>query len=163
MANRRYRPDLGYNNIASCVGDATAADFKAWLRVYDTLPNVDEILAGNGADIPWPGDTDVIWALATNLSSRLLGLHDYKSFEHGVLWLLTKASAEWKTRFTVELRELSEQNTGVNPNFRPFYYRAFTETEVGRREITELSLRTARLTAAVDSAGSSGGSGKKKK
>lgn len=163
MANRRYRPELGYTNIAPAVGDTTAADFKYYLRVYKDLPDVNEIMLGKGQDISWPSDPDTIWALVTNLTSQLLSISEYQRFENVVTWVLTKASDEWKTRFVTEVKDLAGQTTGVSAYFKKYYHQAFTTTDTAKATMARLALKTASLTADLDSADASSGSGRGRK
>ncbi len=54
--------------IDSAVGDGVAAEFKAFLSVYDRFPSIDDIFAGK--DVKVPKENDVLWALTIALIVR---------------------------------------------------------------------------------------------
>ena len=56
--------------IAGCVGLGAALEFEGWCRVYQTLPDIDEIFDGRGGDCP--RQPDVMCALISSLTSRIL-------------------------------------------------------------------------------------------
>lgn len=55
-------------SIAPAVGDGVAAEFDAFIKVYDKLPDVDAILDGREKRVP--EKPDVLWALSTSLIYR---------------------------------------------------------------------------------------------
>lgn len=51
--------------IAGSIGMGAATEFKGWVKVYDKLPNVKDILAGK--DTKAPSDPDVLYALSSSM------------------------------------------------------------------------------------------------
>ena len=44
------------------IGDAPAGEFRAYLKIYDTLPDFDSILAGKAKDTPFPAEPSARYA-----------------------------------------------------------------------------------------------------
>lgn len=66
-AEKELGPELLHNVIKGTVGDGAALEFKSYLQVRKSLPNIDEILAGKDH---FPHQIDVGCALATALVIR---------------------------------------------------------------------------------------------
>ncbi|MFM7546109.1 MAG: AAA family ATPase [Synechococcales cyanobacterium] len=97
MASQLYQAGL---DIESAVGEAVAAEFKAYLKVYEQLPNLDEILAGNGAAIPFPQEPSCRFATTIGLTIRSqTPEYALKAFQ----WLIEKAATEWVQLFASDL------------------------------------------------------------
>lgn len=60
-------------DIGPAVGDGVAAEFNAFRKVYDRLPDVDAILEGKEKRVP--EELDVLWALSTSLIYRTDAKH----------------------------------------------------------------------------------------
>lgn len=56
--------------IDAAVGEGVASEFKAFLKVYKNLPDIDMILAGKEKTIPKKDSIDVLWALSMALLTR---------------------------------------------------------------------------------------------
>lgn len=56
--------------ISGCIGLAAAFEFEGWCKVYQTLPDIDEIFAGRGKDCP--KKPDVMYALVSSATYRIL-------------------------------------------------------------------------------------------
>ena len=52
-----------YPFIAGLIGMGMATEFRSWCKIYDNLPNLDDIFAGRRQ--PVPKDTDVLYALVS--------------------------------------------------------------------------------------------------
>lgn len=99
--------------IAGCVGEGPAAEFAAFCRVRNEMPDPDAILAG--ADVPAPVRPDVSYALSTALVVRLRGMVDSKArdaktkLEQSIdnLW-------RWVDRMPVEFQVLIATDCGNN-------------------------------------------------
>ena len=63
-------PDSVSQLIAGCVGTGAAAEFTAFVRVKEKLPNADAILAGNFPKGKTPTQPDVLYALMTTLAVK---------------------------------------------------------------------------------------------
>jgi hypothetical protein len=54
-----------YQLIAGLIGEGTAIEFRSWNRVYDDLPKIEDIFAGNDCKIPT--NLDSIYALCSSM------------------------------------------------------------------------------------------------
>ncbi len=63
-------PSEVHHLISGCIGLAAALEFEAWCKVYRNLPDIGEILDGNGKDCP--KKPDVMYALISAVTSRIL-------------------------------------------------------------------------------------------
>lgn len=97
MASRLHVAGLEINGA---VGTAAASEFRAYLKVYDKLPNLDRIVAGKGSRLRFPEEPSSRWATTIGLTFRSAtaeqGLASFK-------WLVDKASAEWVQLFASDL------------------------------------------------------------
>lgn len=66
MASRLLDAKL---DISFAVGDGLAAEFNAFIKVYDRMPDVDKVLAGT--ETKCPKEVDVQWALSTAIMVRV--------------------------------------------------------------------------------------------
>lgn len=55
-----------YSLIAGLVGTGAAAEFRTWTKVYNDLPNIDDIFDGKTSKLPT--STDVMYALISSMS-----------------------------------------------------------------------------------------------
>lgn len=53
--------DRSYALVAGCIGIGAAVEFRSWCKIYDDLPDVEEIFAGSCTRVPQK--TDVMYAL----------------------------------------------------------------------------------------------------
>ena len=60
-------------DIGISVGEGVASEFKAFLRVYQKLPDVEQVLLGKYTKVP--EDIDVLWALSTAIIVRSTPSH----------------------------------------------------------------------------------------
>ena len=54
-----------FNLIAGLVGSGIATEFKAWVKVFKDLPNIDDIF--NGKEVDVPKNPDTIYALTSSM------------------------------------------------------------------------------------------------
>ena len=97
MASRLHQAGLA---VDPAVGEAAASEFRAYLKVYDKLPDLDRILAGKGRRLRFPEEPSGRWATTIGLTMRS------SSAEQGLAgfqWLVEKASAEWVQLFASDL------------------------------------------------------------
>jgi hypothetical protein len=97
MASRLHLAGL---DVDAAVGEAAASEFRAYLKVYDHLPNLERILAGNGADIPFPQEPSSRYATTLGLTMRA------RDADQGLCafrWLVETATAEWVQLFASDL------------------------------------------------------------
>jgi hypothetical protein len=94
--------DLHYGglDIASAIGTGAAAEFAAYIILYENLPNLEPILQGNGSAIAFPEEPSVRYATTTGLTVRATdATQAYNAFN----WLSAKATAEWVQLFAVDM------------------------------------------------------------
>jgi MoxR-like ATPase len=94
--------DLHYGklDIASAIGTGAAAEFAAYITLYENLPNLEAILQGNGNAIAFPDEPSVRYATTTGLTVRATDANQaYNAFN----WLSEKATAEWVQLFAVDM------------------------------------------------------------
>jgi len=97
MASRLHQVGL---SVDAAVGEAAGSEFRAYLKVYDKLPDLDRILAGRGSRLKFPEEASGRWATTIGLTMRC------RSAEHGLAgfqWLVEKATAEWVQLFASDL------------------------------------------------------------
>lgn len=101
MANRLYHVGL---DISHVVGTGVAAEFAAFLKLYQQLPNVEEILQGNGQHISFPKEPSQRYALTVALTMRATSLQEsYQAFQ----WMAGNAGQEWIQLFATDLFRLA--------------------------------------------------------
>jgi len=93
--------------VDAAVGEAAAGEFRAFLQVYESIPNLEEILAGNGGRIDFPREPSQRYAVTVGLSSRATGS---AAIKNGFGWLLAKAGAEWCQLFIHAVEERAAEN-----------------------------------------------------
>jgi len=104
MASQLHNAGL---DIATAVGDGAAAEFAAYITLYQTLPDLVPILQGNGESIAFPEEPSVRYATTTALAVRATDANQaYNAFS----WLSDRATAEWLQLFAVDLfRQMRHQ------------------------------------------------------
>ena len=78
--------------IAPAVGEAVAAEFKAYRDLKDELPDLTPILEGRGKSIAFPSEASQRYAVTTALSLRA---KDVEQGKHVLSWLSEKAPGEF--------------------------------------------------------------------
>lgn len=102
MANRLYNVGLALEHV---IGAGAAAEFTAFLKLYHQLPNVENILQGNGKAISFPAEPSLRYALTVALTMRSNSLDEsYQAF----VWMAEKAGKEWVQLFFTDLIRLAE-------------------------------------------------------
>lgn len=87
--------------IGCAVGPAVEVEFNTYLRVYDSLPDIDGILAGNGKNIKFPTDAAVIYATCTALLTRAMHAEG-KELVNILDWVIAKAEDEWQHKVIMD-------------------------------------------------------------
>jgi MoxR-like ATPase len=88
-ANALYRAGL---RIDPAIGDGPAGEFQAYLKVYDTLPDFDSILAGSATSIPFPKEPSARYAASIGLAIRAKSADSVKNT---LDWITAHAEPEW--------------------------------------------------------------------
>lgn len=97
MASSLHQAGLA---IGPVVGAAAAAEFGAFVELYQTLPDLDPILRGAGAGLPFPHEPSVRYATVIGLTVRAAEAREaYNAFS----WLADNAAAEWVQLFATDL------------------------------------------------------------
>ncbi|MGD2183252.1 AAA family ATPase [Lusitaniella coriacea] len=97
MAARLHAAKL---DIAPAVGEGAAAEFASYLKVYENLPDIAQILDGKGQKIAFPQEPSVRYAVTIGLAIRAENAtQGYNAFT----WLSQMATPEWVQLFAVDL------------------------------------------------------------
>jgi hypothetical protein len=97
MANHLHRAHLG---IESAIGTATAQEFKAFVALYGSIPDLEAILQGDGDGIPFPGEPSLSYATIIGLTTRA---KDAQAAYHAFRWLVGAAKPEWVQLCAIDL------------------------------------------------------------
>jgi hypothetical protein len=93
--------------VDAAVGEAAAGEFRAFLHVYESIPNLGDILSGKGGGIDFPREPSQRFAVTVGLSARATSSDAIKN---GFGWLLAKAGAEWCQLFIHAVEERAAEN-----------------------------------------------------
>ena len=97
MASKLHKVGL---DIDPAVGYETTAEFKAFLNLYQNLPDLTEIFQGKATHISFPSEPSVRYALTVALAIRA---HDDVEGYNAFLWLSEVANSEWVQLFALDL------------------------------------------------------------
>ena len=93
----------------SAIGAAVSTELSAFIKLFETLPDVEAILEGNGKHVACPAELSVKYATTVSLALRARsGEHAVNSFR----WLTAKMTTEWTRTFIHDLRQ-SMQSKGL--------------------------------------------------
>jgi hypothetical protein len=87
-------------DIAPAVGIGAAAELAAYITLYETMPDLTEILEGQGNDTSFPSEPSTRYATVIGLTLRAA---DAKQSYNAFLWLSQMATAEWVQLFAVDM------------------------------------------------------------
>lgn len=90
-------------DITPAVGTATAAEFVAFIALYETLPNLAPILEGKGNSISFSPEPSIRYATTIGLTVRA---NDANQAYNAFSWLSRVATAEWVQLFAVDMFRL---------------------------------------------------------
>ena len=122
-ANALHQADLPMN---PAIGDGPAGEYRAYLKVYDTLPDFDVILAGKTKGIPFPKEPSARYAAAIGIAIRAKSPDKVKN---ALDWITENADPEWIQLFLhAKLDTARADNTfgvlaahlGKNPKIKKF-------------------------------------------
>lgn len=100
MAGRLHAVGL---DVAPVIGEGAAAEFLAYLKVYEALPDLAAILEGKGERIRFPPEPSVRYATSIGLTARA---QEVKQAFHAFQWLADQAPAEWVQLFVYDTNSL---------------------------------------------------------
>ena len=89
MADRLIRAGLPADGA---LGPAAWAEYRAYLKTYDALPDLEAILAGRGGEIPCPGEVSAKYATVIGLAVRARSGSDAV---HAFRWVSGRMNTEW--------------------------------------------------------------------
>jgi MoxR-like ATPase len=93
MASRLLNAGL---SLAPAVGEATEAEFRAFERIYQSLPEIEAILSGN-KNCVFPTEPSARYAITIGLAARAT---DALEVQNALAWLVDNAEVEWVHFFT---------------------------------------------------------------
>jgi MoxR-like ATPase len=97
MASYLHKAQL---DIAPAVGMDTASEFAAFVKLYQSLPDLSSIFTGKGDAIPFPSEPSVRYATTIGLAVRA---SDAAQAYNAFAWIGQAATAEWVQLFAVDL------------------------------------------------------------
>ncbi len=95
MASRLMSANLP---IAPAVGEGTEAEFRAFERIYSSLPEIDAILGG-ATNLEFPEEPSARYAVTIGLAARGNGVNQVLN---AFKWLVDKAEVEWVHFYTMD-------------------------------------------------------------
>jgi hypothetical protein len=100
MASDLHRVGM---DVTAAIGTAAANEFKAFVALYTSVPNLEEILQGNGDNIPFPDEPSLGYATITGLTTRA---NDAQAAFQVFRWLVQVAGSEWVQLCAIDLFRL---------------------------------------------------------
>ncbi|HRR09620.1 MAG TPA: MoxR family ATPase [Rhodothermales bacterium] len=97
MASRLHRAGL---SVTPAVGEAAGAEFATFVRLYETLPDLDAIIRGDGEHLAVPTEASARYATVIGLVVRA---ENATQGYHAFAWLSEQAGAEWIQLFATDL------------------------------------------------------------
>lgn len=97
MASQLHKATL---EIAPAVGLETEAEFTAFVNVYQSLPDLEQIFLGKGDGLPFPTEPSVRYATTIALAIRA---DDATQAYNAFTWISQAATVEWVQLFAVDL------------------------------------------------------------
>jgi MoxR-like ATPase len=97
-------------DVAPVIGKPAAEEFAAYLAVYEHLPDLERILAGQGQDIPFPDEPSVRYATTIGLAVRA---KDVQATHRSFQWMAHSAPVEWVQLFGVDMMRLARERRQV--------------------------------------------------
>jgi hypothetical protein len=103
IANDLLKADI---DVDPAIGNAAAAEFRSFCKIYKTLPNIEPILKGKSSP-KFPEDLSAKYALCCALSVRAKNL---KEVENAFAYLSKKASLEWLNQCAFDVTNIWKKN-----------------------------------------------------
>lgn len=97
MAAGLHRAGL---DVSPAIGEAAGAEFSAFVRLFEQLPDLASVLNGQGAGLKLPDEPSVRYAAVVGLAARAANAEEaYNAF----LWLAEAAGPEWLQLYVATL------------------------------------------------------------
>jgi MoxR-like ATPase len=89
-------------SVGPAVGEGAAEEFKAYCKLYKSLPDIDAILRGSGGSIEFPKEPSYRFAITIGLALRAETAEVIRS---SFGWLLARATPEWAQLYLHSIHE----------------------------------------------------------
>lgn len=97
MASHLHRAGL---DSSPAIGEAAGAEFSAFVRLFEQLPDLGDVLSGSGAGLKLPDEPSVRYAAVVGLAARAANADEaYHAFQ----WLGNAAGPEWLQLYVATL------------------------------------------------------------
>ena len=97
MASQLHRAGL---DTSPAIGEAAGAEFSAFVRLFEQLPDLGEVLSGGGTGLKLPDEPSVRYAAVVGLAARAQNADEaYHAFQ----WLGETAGPEWLQLYVATL------------------------------------------------------------
>jgi hypothetical protein len=96
--------------IDTAIGEAAAAEFRSFCKIYKTLPNIEAILKGKSSP-EFPEDLSAKYALSCALSMRARNL---KEVENAFTYLSKKGSMEWLNQCAFDVTNIWKKKKNIS-------------------------------------------------
>lgn len=107
IANELIKADI---QIDSAIGNATAAEFRSFCKIYKTLPDIEPILKGQSSP-EFPEDISAKYALVCALSVRAKSL---KEVENSFMYISKKGGMEWLNQCAFDVTNIWRKKKNVS-------------------------------------------------
>ncbi len=97
MAARLHRAGL---DVSPAIGEAAGAEFGAFVRLYEQLPDLESVLHGENQSLKLPQEPSVRYAAVVGLAARAA---DARQGFHAFSWLADQGTAEWLQLYVATL------------------------------------------------------------
>jgi MoxR-like ATPase len=87
-------------DIAPAVGEAAAGELEAFTAVYESLPDLEKILTGDGSGLAWPAEPSARYALTLGLALRA---DDADRALRALRWLADRSGPEWVQLYVADV------------------------------------------------------------
>lgn len=105
MAHTLYALQL---DLAPVIGEAAAAEFTAFLKVYEQIPDINRILTGEGEDVLFPGEPSLRYALIIALTLRS---ETVEQMGYAFEWAATHTAPEWIQLLATDLFSMARKRS----------------------------------------------------
>ncbi len=97
MASHLHRARL---DVSAAIGEAAGAEFGAFVRLYEQLPDLEQVLGGESLSLKLPQEPSVRYAAVVGLAARAA---DAQQGFHAFSWLAAQGNAEWLQLYVATL------------------------------------------------------------
>jgi len=109
MASQLHKVGL---DVTAAVGRGCAAEFQAYTSLYAQIPDLDQIIKGEGDELTFPSEPSLAYAVTTGLTAKSQDAG--KGFQ-AFRWLVKAAAPEWVQLFSIDLFRLMRSKGEMKP------------------------------------------------